>query len=200
MNLRSLEGPNGQPEDDADRVARARAGDTRAFDDLVRAHQDRVYNLLLRFLNNRDHAGEVAERVFINAWTQLKNFKGDSRFSTWLYRIAFNESVTFRRYEGRRRAASIYSEEEGGLAVDPADDRDPSEPLHAEDARRTLERALSHLDDDDRRILLLREVEGLPYEEIAAALDVPVGTVRSRLHRAREALRERLKVRSGTRP
>lgn len=177
-----------RPRSDADLVAASRKGDGDAFSELVVRHQDRVYNLVMKFVRNPTLAEDVVQRVFINAYQRVRDFKGDAAFTTWIYRIAFNESVSTMRYEGRRRGPSIYGDGDG-LIVEPEDTHDPSEGLEREDRRALLMKALSLIAEEDRRLLLLREMEELPYDEIASILDIPVGTVRSRLHRAREALR-----------
>lgn len=178
-----------RPRSDAELVTAARRGDGDAFSELVVRHQDRVMNLVMKFVHNPTVAEDVSQRVFINAFTRLKEFKGDAAFTTWIYRIAFNESISTLRYEGRRKAASIYSDEDG-LIAEPAAPHDPSQHLEREEARSILQKALKRIDPEDRKILLLREMEEMSYEEISGILGIPVGTVRSRLHRAREALRE----------
>lgn len=184
---------------DAELVAAARRGDNDAFGALVVRHQDRVYNIVLKYVGNAAAAEDVSQRVFINAFTRLKDFQDKAQFTTWVYRIAFNESITYMRYEGRRRAVSIYSGDNDGLIAEPAIDADPASTGEHEDRRALLQAALAQIDPEDRKILLLRELEEMSYEQIAEVLEVPVGTVRSRLHRAREALRDILRSRPGTR-
>jgi RNA polymerase sigma-70 factor (ECF subfamily) len=187
----ACDGPMHPPRSDAELVDAARRGDRDAFGELVVRHQERVYNLSLRFLGNPTAAEDLAQRVFISAFTQLKHFKGEAAFTTWIYRITFNESVTVRRTEGRRRAVSIHGADEG-LIAEPAETDDPAEALTQQEERGALHRALQEIGAEDRKILLMREMEEMPYEQIAAVLQIPVGTVRSRLHRAREALRAAL--------
>lgn len=186
-----VDGAMMRPRSDAELVAASRRGDGDAFSELVVRHQDRVFNLVMKFVRNPTLAEDVVQRVFINAYQRIRDFKGDAAFTTWIHRIAFNESISTMRYEGRRRGPSIYTEGDG-LLVEPEDTHDPSESLDREDRRAMLMKALQTIEEEDRRLLLLRELEELPYEEIASILDIPVGTVRSRLHRAREALREAL--------
>jgi RNA polymerase sigma-70 factor (ECF subfamily) len=165
-----------EPPGDRDLVERARRGDADAFGLLVVRHQDRLYTAVLRFCGDAEDARDIVQRAFINAWRRLDSFKGDSAFSTWMYRIAFNESVSHRREGGRRRPVQMPE-----TGVDPEDDR------------RVVQQALELLDPEERKILILKELEDRSYDDIAAILGIPKGTVRSRLFRARESLRERLK-------
>lgn len=173
---------------DAELLAAAQAGHRDAFSDLVLRHQDRIYRLALKFVRRPDLAEDVAQRVFLNAYARLAEFKAEAAFTTWLYRIAFNESVSTLRYEKRRRMAPIQE----GAGEAPAVDGNPSEAMEREEARSRVQAALARIDPEDRALLLMREMEGLDYSRIAQVLEVPVGTVRSRLHRAREALRAEL--------
>jgi RNA polymerase sigma-70 factor, ECF subfamily len=182
---------------DRELVARAQRGDAEAFGRLVARHQDKVFNAVLRFCGHHEDACDITQRAFINAFRKLAEFKGDSAFSTWMYRIAFNQSVSFRREAGGRRPASLYGRDDE-LAVEPEVAHDPGERLDAEDHQRLVQRALLMLDEDDRRIVVLKDLEERSYEEIAGILDIPKGTVRSRLHRARLQLREKLKAFLGT--
>jgi RNA polymerase sigma-70 factor (ECF subfamily) len=177
-----------EPPGDRDLVERARRGDADAFGLLVVRHQDRLYTAVLRFCGDAEDARDIVQRAFINAWRRLDSFKGDSAFSTWMYRIAFNESVSHRRDGGRRRPVQMPE-----TGVDPADDRRPGDGLDREDDRRVVQQALDLLDPEERKILILKELEDRSYDDIAAILGIPKGTVRSRLFRARESLRERLK-------
>ncbi len=177
---------------DRDLVRRAQGGDPRAFDELVLRHQDKVYNAVFRFCGREEDAADICQRAFINAWRKIAEFAGDAAFSTWMYRIAFNQSVSFRRESVRARAASLH-DPDGELAVEPAVEAPGGERIESEENQRKVQEALNRLDDDDRRIIVLKDIEDRPYEEIAQILAVPKGTVRSRLHRARLALKERLK-------
>jgi RNA polymerase sigma-70 factor (ECF subfamily) len=178
---------------DRDLIERARRGDRDAFGFLVVRHQDRIYTAVLRFCGDEEDARDVVQRAFINAWRRLDSFKGDSAFSTWMYRIAFNESVTFRREGGRRKLVSMTGrDDEAG--PEPADDRRPSDRLESEENRRKVQDALNLVDPEERKILILKELEDRSYDEIAEILEIPKGTVRSRLFRARESLREKLTV------
>jgi len=185
--------PPGPSPPDSALVNRARTGDESAFVDLLLRHQDRIYASVLRFCGNAEDAREITQRAFINAWRRIKDFKGDCAFTTWMYRIAFNESVTFRREEGRRRTVSIPDREDGRVA-EPVDDRRPGERMEAEENRKKVQEALNRLDPEERKILILKELEDRSYDEIAEILEIPKGTVRSRLFRARAALKEKLAV------
>lgn len=178
---------------DRDLVERARRGDADAFGMLVVRHQDRIYTAVLRFCGDAEDARDIVQKAFLNAWRRMASFKGDSAFSTWMYRIAFNESVSFRRAGGSRRHRTLEGRD-GESAVEPADDRRPGDRLDSEENRAKVQEALNQLDPEERKILILKELEDRSYEEIAEILEVPKGTVRSRLFRARESLRERLKV------
>jgi RNA polymerase sigma-70 factor, ECF subfamily len=178
---------------DRDLVERARRGDSDAFGMLVVRHQDRIYTAVLRFCGDAEDARDIVQRAFINAWRRLASFKGDSAFSTWMYRIAFNESVSFRRGGGSRKHVTLEGRD-GESAVEPADDRRPGDRLDSEENRAKVQEALNQLDPEERKILILKELEDRSYDEIAEILEIPKGTVRSRLFRAREALREKLKI------
>jgi RNA polymerase sigma-70 factor (ECF subfamily) len=185
------------PAADAALVARARDGDRGAFDELVLRHEDRVYNMALRMLGNPDDALDVAQEVFLSAYRALKGFEMKSLFSTWLYRVTVNRC----RDEMRRRATVKHTRPRplGGPGPDdppedpPARASSPDDAAVARESAAIVAAAVAALPDEAREALVLRDMEGLAYEEIAAVLDVPVGTVRSRLHRARGLLRDRLR-------
>ncbi len=178
---------------DRELIERARKGDGDAFGILVVRHQDRIYTAVLRFCGDAEDARDIVQRAFLNAWRRLGTFKGDSAFSTWMYRIAFNESVSFRREGGRRKLVPLASGDDDP-GPEPADDRAPSDRLESAENRAKVQEALNQLDPEERKILILKELEDRSYDEIAEILEIPKGTVRSRLFRAREALREKLKI------
>jgi len=182
---------------DAELVARCRKGSPEAFDVLVVRHQDRIYNAVLRQCGDAHEAADITQRAFFNAFRSIGEFKGDCAFSTWMYRIAFNQGVSHRRENARHRA----------LSLDAAGKERPAEPvardgerdrLEGEEEREIVRRSLQELDEGDRRIIVLKDVEGCSYDEIASVLQIPKGTVRSRLHRARLVLRDILKGYLGT--
>jgi RNA polymerase sigma-70 factor (ECF subfamily) len=190
------------PPSDEELIRRARGGDRDAFGMLVERHQDRIYNAVLRIVGNTAAAEDVTQKVFVNAFLRIREFTGGSLFTTWLYRIAHNEAISNLRYEGRRRAVSLdrtsSDEEEPSLPEPPDMNADPAAAAERQEDVEMLHRALARLDPEDRSILVLREMEGLSYEEIASAMSIPIGTVRSRLYRAREALRKSLRSFLGT--
>jgi RNA polymerase sigma-70 factor (ECF subfamily) len=182
---------------DRELVARCQIGEADAFNELVGRHQDRVYAAVTRFCGNGEDAADVVQRAFINAYRKISEFKGDAAFSTWIYRIAFNQAISFRR-ENRRPSISLHAKGEDGLIAEPIDDRAPGESMESEETRKKVQQALERLGEEDRQIIILKDLQGHSYDEIAAILQVPKGTVRSRLHRARMELKEKLKPILGT--
>jgi RNA polymerase sigma-70 factor, ECF subfamily len=177
--------------DDADLIAETLAGQTAAFGKLVEKYQDRLYNTLTHLAGNAEDARDIVQEAFVQAFIKLNTFRGSSAFYTWLYRIAFNISAGWRRK--RKPIASIDRNREQ-LGMEPMDNSlGPVEQLESQERCRQVRQALGQLSDEHRKILVLREIEGCGYETIAEILDLPVGTVRSRLHRARMQLREELK-------
>lgn len=165
----------------------AAAGSEDAFARLVALHEKRVYTLALRMTGNPEDAGDVAQEAFLAAWKGLPNFRGDAGFSTWLYRLTSNAAIDFLRKN--RRAASEYSLDGGALDLsDPAPS--PQDRAEAQSLRESVRRGMGELSQAHREILDLREYRELSYEEIARLLDVDLGTVKSRLSRARCALRK----------
>lgn len=178
--------------DDRRLIAEVLAGNSAAFGELVTRYQDRLFNVAYRVLDNADDAADVVQDVFVNAYTSLKAFKGDSELFTWLYRIAFNTAISFKR---RRRGVVRIdgSGEDGGL--DPEDrstDTAPEAGMERTEDERVLAEAMAKLSPEHRTVLVLKDIDGLKYEEIADAMGVPIGTVRSRLHRARLELKSLL--------
>ena len=181
---------------DRELVLRCQRNESRAFDELVARHQDRVYTAVTRFCGNAEDAADVVQRAFINAFRKIQEFKGDSAFSTWLYRIAFNQAISFRR-ENKRTALSIYAKDDEKI-VEPAVDSNPTEKLEGEETQKKVQQALELLEEGDRQIILLKDLQGHSYDEIASIMQIPKGTVRSRLHRARLELKSKLKSYIGT--
>lgn len=182
---------------DRELVSAAQQGGADAFNELVRRHQDRVYTAVTRFCGNAEDAADIVQRAFVNAWRKIADFQNDSAFFTWLYRIAFNQAISFKR-EGRRPMASIEGGREDGPSLEPAAEQDPAGRLESEETQKKVQQALDGLEAGDRQIILLKDLQGHSYDEIAAVLGIPKGTVRSRLHRARLELKERLKSFMGT--
>jgi RNA polymerase sigma-70 factor, ECF subfamily len=179
--------------DDRRLIADSLAGRTPAFGELIRRYQDRLYNAILRVVDNGDDAADVVQDAFLNAYQSLNCFKGDSEFFTWLYRIAFNAAISLRR----KRKAVLSLDGGGGVKappepVDPSEYTRPGAALERSEEDGQLMAALGRMSAEHRVVLVLKDLEGQKYEEIAAVLDVPIGTVRSRLHRARLELRDLL--------
>ena len=185
--------------DDAQLIGQALAGHTAAFGQLVQKYQDRLHNTVVHVVGNAEDAKDVVQEAFVQAFLKLESFQGASAFYTWLYRIAFNVAATFHRRRGAMRSAERTALAEGhlrnpDLEGHPQDAADgPSERMEREERCRQVRQAISQLAEEHRVVLVLREMDGCCYETIAEILDLPVGTVRSRLHRARMQLREQLK-------
>jgi RNA polymerase sigma-70 factor (ECF subfamily) len=174
---------------DAECVKRVQRGDTQSFEILVRRHQNTTFNLIYRFLGDYDEATETAQEVFLSAYKSIQQFRGDSTFSTWLYRIAFNHASSRRKSLNSKLQRQVALEDDVVL-VDCGADLETS--AERKEIQRCVQQALNSLDVDDAQIILLRDLQDASYEDIAQTLDVPVGTVKSRLHRARQALRTSL--------
>ncbi len=186
-------GPGTSGAADEELVRRFCEGDREAFSLLVTRYQDRVFTICLRWLGEREAAEEVAQEVFLAVYRSLPNFRGDSKFSTWIFRIAVNHCKNRRSYS--RRRASDRHEPLEGLGGDDAPPRELPHPgpgtdeaLHRSEAGKLVLEALEELDESHRAIVILRDVDGLAYEEIADILELARGTVKSRLHRARAQL------------
>ena len=172
-------------------IARVLAGDSNAFEPLVLAHQKNVYNLALKMLGNEDDAFDVSQDAFLRAYNSLASFRGDSRFSVWLYRLTSNLCLDRLRARKRRNTTSLTvgDEEDEGAELEIPDERpQPEEEVLRKEMREAVRLGMEKLPDSDRQILTLRAVGGLSYEEIASALDLELGTVKSRLSRARKKL------------
>ena len=176
------------PGDSAEFVSRLRAGDRGAFEELVRTHQHRIYALALRMLGNAAQAQDVAQEALLRAHRGLAEFRGEARLSTWLYAIA--SRLCLNRLAGSERRLARYGEET--LTRLPDGRPGPDLTLERGVIEEAIHRAIGELAEERRIVVILRDVEGLAYEEIAEALELPVGTVRSRLHRARLDLKEKL--------
>ena len=178
---------------EAELIQSARSGDQNAFSQLVTANQTMVYNLAYRMTGNPDDAADLTQEAFLNAWKGLARFQGHASFSTWLYRLTSNACIDFLRKEKRRSALSLTTEgeEEEGRELEVADQRfSPERELEKKEARRAVREGLAALSPEHRQVLVLREMEGLSYTEMAHLLDLEEGTVKSRLARARLALKD----------
>ena len=178
---------------DQELAARAKAGDQGAFEQLVLDNQNKVYSLALRVTGDREEAAVLAQEAFLKAWQALPSFQGESSFSTWIHRLTANLCIDHLRRRARRQGV------EGGPSLDdeeagwpePADwEGDPQRQLERIELSEALERGLAALPDYFRQPLVLRELSGLSYQEIGAALGLDLGTVKSRIARARLALRK----------
>jgi RNA polymerase sigma-70 factor (ECF subfamily) len=184
--------------DDSDQqlVERVQAGDKAAFDLLVRKYQHRVLKLVGRFVSDAAEAEDVAQEDFLKAYRALASFRGDSAFYTWLYRIAINTAKNA-LVSNRRRPVDfdldLQDPEQYDRHARLKEGDTPEGVLLTEEIRNVVERAMEQLPEDLRTAIVLRELEGMSYEEIAEAMDCPVGTVRSRIFRAREAIDRKLK-------
>lgn len=179
--------------DDQLLIDRCRAGETSAFGTLVLRYQDRLYGTLVHLLGSTHDALDVAQDAFVLAFQNLHAFRGDSAFYSWLFRIAYNSAVSFRRKRKRPAASLDHVRDRDG--IDPEDTRKSSDPgygLESAERQQAVRAAMDELDEDYRTILVLKEMEGLRYDEIAEVIGCPIGTVRSRIHRARGELREKL--------
>ena len=179
-------------------VRAAQGGDQGAFGQLVEANQGKIYTLCYRMTGNPEDAADLTQEAFLNAWRGLGGFGGQSSFSTWLYRLASNACIDFLRREKRRSALSMTLEGEGEdkQAEIPDETASPERSLEKKEARQAVRKALAALSPEHREVLMLRELEGLSYQEIGQALGLEEGTVKSRIARARLALRDFL-VKSG---
>ena len=180
---------------DAGLVTGAQKGDTRAFDELVRRYQDRVYRLSFKILRNEDDAAEALQDAFLSAYRGIASFKAKSTFSTWLYRITTNASLM--KYRKRRdnlvSLEQSQSPGEGAEALQLPDwSTQPLDELLDSETRQVMEEGKALLDEDLRTVFTLRDEEGLSNAEVAEILDLSVAAVKSRLHRARLRLRDRL--------
>ncbi len=180
--------PGRQDGDEAELIDRARNGDSEAFGVLVERYQRRVVGVALAVVKNQDDAIELAQETFVRAFENLKNFESRSSFSTWLYRIAANLSIDFWRREGRH---VILRGEDAQSEIDrlPSLQGDSFKAVSRSELSERLKNALEQLTPEHRAVILLREVEGLSYDEISETLQCPRGTVMSRLHYARTHLR-----------
>ena len=177
--------------DDNRLITECREGNTAAFGELVSRYQDRLFNTVLRLADNAEDARDVVQEAFLHAYQSLHTFKGDSLFFTWLYRIAVNTAISMKRK--KRHVLRIQPGGDEKNAIDPLDPSESNRPGHqlemAEEERQVHD-ALAKLSAEHRAVLVMKDMEGMKYEEMAEILGVPVGTIRSRLHRARLEIRE----------
>lgn len=177
--------------DDSQLIADALSGQSAAFGQLVQRYQDRLYNTMLHVVGSSEDARDVVQDAFVQAFVKLETFQQSAAFYTWLYRIAFNMAMS--RLRRKKPTVSVEQARES-TGLDPIDPQDPPEsPMEKDEQIAQIRAAIDRLGDDHRQVLVLREIDGRSYDEISEILDLPVGTVRSRLHRARMELRDQLK-------
>ncbi len=178
-------------------VERVQQGEKRAFDLLVLKYQQKVVTLVGRFVKDHAEAEDVAQEAFIRAYRALTNFRGESAFYTWLYRIAVNTAKNHLVAKGRRPPASDLDAEDAELFFQEeglTEQATPENELLRDEVQQTISRALESLSEDLKMAITLRELEGMSYEEIAEIMGCPIGTVRSRIFRAREAIARQLQA------
>lgn len=179
------------PEHEKHCIERVLKGDANAFEHLVHAYEKTVYNLALRTLGSREDAEDVTQEAFLKAYRSLDSFRGDSKFSVWLYRIVSNLCLDLMRSRQRKPTQSLTVEDDDGEIgeLEISDEHfSPEKLLDRKLTRESVQRGLAALPDDARQILLLRELQGMSYEEIGQTLDLEPGTVKSRIFRARKRL------------
>lgn len=185
-----VKGDDNVVQDDAELIFATRRGDKAAYGALVRKYQDRLFTALVHVCGGREEAEDAAQDAFVQAFLKLASFEGQSSFYTWLYRIAFNTAISRRR---RQRPDVSVDRSREIAGHEPTDGREGvEEQLLRQERAAMVQQALGQLNAEHRAILVLREMEGCDYDAIAEILDLPIGTVRSRLHRARQQLKERL--------
>lgn len=177
---------------EAELIREALAGESQAYGALVERFQDRLYNAMLHITGSHDEAEDVVQDTFVQAYLKLSTFQGNSQFFTWLYRIAFNNALSRQR---RRRGDLSIEQSREITGSDPEDRQElPDEPLLREERVAMVNLALQQLTDEHRQILVMREMQEMSYEDIAEILEINIGTVRSRLSRARNQLKLQLEA------
>jgi len=192
--MTAREGDGGRPQE-AMTIRAAQRGDRRAFDQLVDAHYRSVYNTAYRMLGGESAAADATQATFLKVYEALESFRGDASFSTWLYRITMNVCLDDLRRR-RNEPLSLTDEDDEG---EPTGERDlpdesdePGRSAEQRELQRLVHEAIGRLPEDFRTVIVLYDIRGLSYQDISAALDIPLGTVKSRLNRARNALREEM--------
>lgn len=180
---------------DQELIRRCLSGQTDSFGLLVERYQHRLYHALVQVLGSPNDAQDVAQDAFVHALEKLHTFRGQSAFYSWLFRIALNTAASARRKRKRMTSSvDVAKESTGAEPIDQRPSTDPTHALEVSDRQRLVNQALGKLPEEFRVVLVLKEVDGMSYEEIAGVCDCPVGTVRSRLHRARQEMLGQLRV------
>ena len=196
VNTRGVQGGVSEANVDQLLVERVQKGDKRAFDLLIQKYQHRIISLVSRYVSDSSEAQDVAQEAFIKAYRAIGRFRGDSAFYTWLYRIAINTAKNWIVAKNRRPPASdidAVDAEQYGMSSRLKEISTPENEMLREEIERTVYDTIASLPEDLRTAIMLREMDGMSYEEIATTMDCPIGTVRSRIFRAREAIDEELK-------
>ncbi len=174
-------------------LERAKSGDIAAFEQLIESYQKKIFNIALRMLGNYDDAGDLTQEVLIRIYKSIKSFKEQSSFSTWIYRITTNVCLDEIRKRKNRKVISLDEEiklDDGDMKRQiESDEPSPEETAETEDLKKIVNEAIANLNEEHRIVIILRDIQGLSYEEIAEALNCPEGTVKSRINRARQALK-----------
>lgn len=186
-------------DDDDGLVQEAKKGDRQAFDELVKKYYKKIYNLAYRFVGDSEEASDLAQEIFTAAFQNLKKFRGDSKFSTWLFQIASNRGKNRFKYLKRRGYFQNRSQgDDDESRYDPQNtipdtSNNPEKLLASEQTRKMVQDVINDLEPDHKEIVILRDIQGFSYDEIASILDLPEGTTKSRLHRARMVIKDKLK-------
>ena len=196
----TAEPARGTPVQDEDLVRRFLGGERQAFEQLMRKQQDRIYGFCYRYFGSKEPAEEAAQEIWVKIFKNLDRFRGDSKFTTWMYRVALNHCRNLSAFEGRRgkgKHDSLDAERDDGEGTKrrrdlPDQGPGAEEMLVTDERRQMMHEELGRLDPIWREVLLLRDVEGMSYDDIGASLDVAPGTVKSRIHRARSELKNRI--------
>ena len=176
-------------------IKKAASGNERAFEKLLTANQSGVYNLALKLLKNREDALDCSQEVFFKAYMNLNSFRGDCKFSAWLYRLTYNQAMDILRKKSRENDLPLTVEDKDGGEREieiPDTENDPAQKLEKAEEREIIRREINALPDDMRNALVMREYGGMSYAEIADAMNIQEGTVKSRIARARQRLAENL--------
>jgi RNA polymerase sigma-70 factor (ECF subfamily) len=189
----------GESDDDYDLVARTKRGSREAFDVLLEKYYKKIYNLAYRYVGDQEEASDLTQEIFAAAYQNLKKFRGDSKFSTWLFQIATNRGKNRFKYLKRRgyfvNKGQANNDEDRDFQQQSVPDfsTNPETMLAGKQIQKIVQQAIDELEPDHKEIVILRDIEGFSYEEIAQLLDLPEGTTKSRLHRARMVVKEKLK-------